>query len=76
MRSYRFVAEPRPLIIKQATALGVPVLLVRENTMEAVELIDSIFGKTRLGQSAKLKIMQVLMEENISWESLYKKIGI
>jgi len=68
--------EPRPLIIKQATELGVPVLLVRENTMEAVELIDNIFGKTRLGQSAKLNIMQELMEENINWERLYQKIGI
>jgi BioD-like phosphotransacetylase family protein len=68
--------EPRPLIIKQANELGVPVLLVRENTMEAVELIDNIFGKTRLGQSAKLEIMKKLMDENLNWERLYKKIGI
>lgn len=68
--------EPRPLIIKQATELGVPVLLVRENTMETVEAIDRIFGKTRLGQSAKLKMFQELLTDNLDWERLYKKIGI
>jgi BioD-like phosphotransacetylase family protein len=68
--------EPRPLIIKQATELGVPVLLVRENTMETVEAIDNIFGKTRLGQSAKLKMFQELLSENLDWERLYNKIGL
>ncbi len=68
--------EPRPLIIKQATELGVPVLLVRENTMEAIELIDSIFGKTRLGQSAKLKLFEDLLAQHLDWERLYSKIGL
>jgi BioD-like phosphotransacetylase family protein len=68
--------EPRSLIIKQATELGVPVLLVRQNTMETVEAIDRIFGKTRLGQSAKLKMFQDLMAENMDWERLYDEIGL
>lgn len=67
--------EPRPLIIRQATEIGVPVLLVRENTMETVEAIDAIFGKTRLGQSAKLKLFQDLMERNVDWKRLYKDLG-
>lgn len=68
--------EPRPLIIKQATELGVPVLLVRENTMETVEAIDGIFGKTRLGQSSKLKMFQKLLEDHLDWERFYKKVGL
>jgi BioD-like phosphotransacetylase family protein len=68
--------EPRPLIIKQANELGVPVLLVRENTLETVEVVDNIFGKTRLGQSEKLEVMQQLMNENFNWKRLYEKIGI
>lgn len=67
---------PRPLIIKQATELGVPVLLVRENTMETVEAIDNIFGKTRLGQSAKLKMFQELLENHLDWERFYNKVGL
>ncbi len=68
--------EPRPLIIKQASELGVPVLLVRENTMETIEAIDHIFGKTRLGQSAKLKMFQELLNGNLDWKRLYEKIGL
>ncbi len=68
--------EPRPLIIKQATELRVPVLLVRENTMETVEAIDNIFGKTRLGQSAKLTMFQELLAENLDWKRLYNQIGM
>jgi len=67
--------EPRPAIIKQASELGVPILLVRENTMETVEAIDNIFGKTRLGQSSKLEMFQKLMAENMDWKQLYEKIG-
>jgi len=68
--------EPRPLIIKQATELGVPVLLVRENTMETVEAIDGIYGKTRLGQFSKLKRFQELLTSNVDWKRLYLKIGL
>jgi hypothetical protein len=67
--------EPRPLIIKQATEIGVPILLVRENTMEAIEAIEAVYGKTRLGQSAKLQIFQDLMEKNMDWKRFYTNLG-
>jgi BioD-like phosphotransacetylase family protein len=68
--------EPRPLIIKQATEIGVPVLLVRENTMETVESIDTIFGKTRLGQAAKLQRFQSLMDKNVDWKRLFTDLRL
>ncbi len=68
--------QPRPLIIKQATELGVPVLLVRENTMEAVDAIDRVYGKTRLGHSAKLKMFQDLLDEHLNWDLLSQVIGV
>ena len=68
--------EPRPAIIKQASELGVPILLVRENTMETVEAIDRIFGKTRLGQASKLQMFQELMTNHVDWKRLYEKIGL
>jgi BioD-like phosphotransacetylase family protein len=68
--------EPRPLIIKQADELGVPVLLVRTNTMETVEGIDRIFGKTRMGQSAKLTQFQKLLAEQVDLKRLYDCMGL
>jgi BioD-like phosphotransacetylase family protein len=37
--------QPSPLIVKQAEAFGVTVLLVPGNTMETIEAIEQIFGK-------------------------------
>jgi BioD-like phosphotransacetylase family protein len=68
--------HPSPLIIKEADEMGVPVLLVRINTMETVEAIDNIFGKTRLGQSAKLEQFQQLLDEFVDFKRLYKEIGL
>ncbi|MBU0512252.1 MAG: phosphotransacetylase family protein [Chloroflexi bacterium] len=68
--------HPSPLIIKQADELGVPILLVRDNTMEAVEAIDHIFGKTRLGQSAKLQQFQKLLDEYVDLARLSECLAI
>ena len=67
--------EPRPLIIKQANELGIPVLLLEANTMETVEAIDRIFGKTRMGQTVKLEKFQQLLAENVDMKRLYTCVG-
>ncbi len=68
--------HPSPLIIKQADQMGVPVLLVPENTMEAIESIDRVFGKTRLGQTAKLEQFQTLLSEHVNLKRLYECLGL
>jgi len=68
--------QPSPLIIKQADQMGVPVLMVPENTMEAIESIDRIFGKTRLGQTAKLEQFQALLTEHVDLKHLYECLGL
>jgi uncharacterized protein len=68
--------QPSPLIVKQAESMGVAVLLVRDNTIETVEAIERVFGKTRLGQEAKLSEFQELFEKHVDFERLYDVIGI
>ncbi len=68
--------HPSPLIIKQADQMGVPVLLVAENTMEAIESIDRVFGKTRLGQTAKLEQFQTLLAEHVDLQRLDECLGL
>jgi len=68
--------QPSPLIVKQAEDFGVAVLLVRDNTMETVEAIETIFGKTRLGQPDKLAEFEALFAENMDFERLYEKLGL
>jgi BioD-like phosphotransacetylase family protein len=68
--------HPNNLIIKQADAMGVPILLVSRNTMETVESLDRIFGKTRLGQHAKLEMFMGLVSEHFDMDRLDKILGI
>ena len=68
--------QPSPLIVKQAEDFGVAVLLVRENTMETVEAIERIFGKTRLGQPDKLAEFETILAENMDFDRLYKKLEL
>jgi BioD-like phosphotransacetylase family protein len=68
--------QPSQLIIKQAEDFGVSVLLVRDNTMETVEAIEKVFGKTRLGQPDKLAEFEALFAENLDFERLYQGLGL
>ncbi len=68
--------RPSNLIIKQAETMGVPILLVPGNTMETVETLDRIFGKTRMGQKAKLEKFQELIRENLDLKRLDKALDL
>jgi len=67
--------EPRSLIIKHANEIGIPILLVDKSTMETVEAIDQIFGKTRMGQTVKLEKFQKLLTEHMNLERMYQCLG-
>lgn len=68
--------RPLPLIVKQADEFKVPVLLARDNTIETVDMIEKLFGKTSLGQTEKLKNFQSLLEQHVDLPRLYKAIGL
>jgi hypothetical protein len=44
--------------------------------METVELIEKAYGKTRLGQPAKLRQFQRLMDEHVDFGRLYQTLNI
>jgi hypothetical protein len=68
--------HPSPLIVKQAQEFGVAVLLVPTNTMETVEAIERIFGKTRLGQSAKLQMFEELASGHLDYDRLCQSLEL
>ncbi|MCX7682476.1 MAG: phosphotransacetylase family protein [Anaerolineae bacterium] len=68
--------HPIPEVLRRAEDNGVPVLLVHDNTMETVEKIERVYGKTRLGQTAKLERFEVLMEQHFDFKRLYQSIGL
>ncbi|MDD5467613.1 MAG: phosphotransacetylase family protein [Anaerolineales bacterium] len=68
--------HPSPLIIKQADEFDVTILLVKANTMETIESIERIFGKTRLGQPVKLQRFMELVNAHLDFERLRQAFGI
>ncbi|MFQ6100619.1 MAG: phosphotransacetylase family protein [Anaerolineae bacterium] len=68
--------RPLPEILRRAEESGVPVLLVRGNTMETVGAVERVFGKTRLGQAAKLEQFEALLAEHFDFERLYEGMGL
>ena len=68
--------RPSPLVIKQADEFGVAVLLVRTNTIETVEAIERIFGKTRLGQTVKLQQFETLLAKHVDLDRLYQALEL
>jgi len=67
--------RPMPEVLRRAEEAGVPILLVRENTLETVEAIDRVFGKTRLGQSEKLEQFEALLEKHLDMDRLCQRAG-
>jgi|YNPBryantNP2012_1023418.scaffolds.fasta_scaffold07240_2 BioD-like phosphotransacetylase family protein len=68
--------RPQPEVLRRAEELGVPVLLARQNTMEVVEAVERVFGKTRLGQRQKLERFEALMAEHCDFDRLYREMGL
>ncbi len=68
--------HPQPEVLRRAQELGVPVLLVRHHTLAAVEAIERVFGKTRLGQKEKLERFEALVAEHFDFARLYKGMGL
>ena len=68
--------RPVPEVLRRAEEADIPVLLVRHNTLETVQTVEQAFGKTRLGQAAKLREFEELLEENFDFERLYEELGL
>jgi BioD-like phosphotransacetylase family protein len=64
------------VIVQQAEALGVPVLLVKDNTMETVNRIEQAYGKTRLAEPEKLATFISLMNERVNVKGIYAALGL
>jgi BioD-like phosphotransacetylase family protein len=68
--------RPSPLIVQQAEALQVPMLLVKGSTMETVEAIEHAYGRTSLGGKEKLETFTQLMAKNVDVKGIYSALGL
>ncbi|MFZ5916972.1 MAG: phosphotransacetylase family protein [Chloroflexota bacterium] len=68
--------RPSPIIMARAEEVGVPMILVKQDTLTAVEIIEQSFGKTRFHQEQKIERFQEMMRERFEFEGLYIALGL
>ncbi len=68
--------RPSPIILGRAEEVGVPMILVRHDTLAAVEVIERFFGKTRFHLEKKVRRFEEMLEDRFDFESLYAALGL
>ncbi len=68
--------KPSPLILGRAEEKGVAVILIPHDTMTAVEIIESFFGKVGFHQEEKIKLMEELLKTHLDFASMETIMGL
>jgi hypothetical protein len=68
--------RPSPIILGRAEEVGVPMILVRQDTLTTVEVIERFFGKTRFHLEKKILRFQEMLEDRFNFNLLYKALGL
>ena len=67
---------PPSTIIQRAKEMGVAILMTNSSTLEAVEAVEKIFGKTRLAQTEKLTRYRLMLDQNFDFTRLFEDMGV
>lgn len=68
--------RPSPIILGRAEEVGVPMILVRQDTMAAVEAVEHAFGKTHFHQEKKIERIEEMLADRFDLNRLYTALGI
>ena len=68
--------HPSPLILSRAEELGVPIILVRHDTMTAVQLSEQALSRTRFHQDKKIERFERMLADCFDFSKLYKTLGL
>jgi BioD-like phosphotransacetylase family protein len=68
--------RPSPIILGRAEEVGVPMILVRQDTLAAVEVIERFFGKTRFHLDKKIQRFEEMLDDRFDFETLYAALGV
>ena len=68
--------RPSPIILGRAEEVGVPMILVRQDTLTTVEIIERFFGKTRFHLEKKVERFEEMLADRFDFERLYAALGL
>jgi BioD-like phosphotransacetylase family protein len=68
--------EPAGVILSRAEEAGVAVMLAPQDTLAAIEIAESYFGRSRFQQHAKIDAFRQLMDQRFDYARLYQALGL
>ena len=68
--------RPLPVVLARAQELGVPMILVKEGTLSAVEDMGKLSGKTPFHQDKKILRFEGILVEEFDFDALHEDMGI
>jgi hypothetical protein len=68
--------QPSPIILGRAEEVGVPMIMVRQDTFSAVEVIEQVFSRARFRQEKKIQRFEKMLDDMFDFEALYRAIGL
>jgi hypothetical protein len=67
---------PTPSIVERAREMGVAVMTTNTGTIEVVEALEKVFGKTRLAQTEKLSRYRQMLDTHFDFGRLFVDMGL
>lgn len=68
--------QPSGAVLSSAEAAGIPVVLVRGDTMSTIERMEHLIGHAHVKQQVKLDRILSLLEKNVNVEAIAESMGI
>ncbi len=68
--------HPNPLIINRAEEAGVPIILVKHDTMATVQLVQDSFRKIRFHHPKRIDRFERIVGERFDFAALYQALGL
>ena len=68
--------RPSPAVIDRAEERKVPMILLADDTLSAVERAEGIFGHIRFKQASTIQRFTALLDEHFDFTRLYEEIGM
>jgi len=67
---------PSPIILNRAEELGVPMILVKQDTLTTMEISQQFFERSRFQQRKKLYRFEQVLAEHFDFPALYQALGM
>ncbi len=68
--------RPTELVMAQAAEHGIPVVMVKEDTLTVAEKVESLFANVRFHQRRKLPVMAEAIETGLDLPAIYDGLGL